>query len=148
MSQENKNLRKSSRLIQQSTTQPDDGAAEREQWFWNEVEYQINQLGGRKANSNETGTVTTNETPLIEFEVEQKDLPTDLTNYTVTPPQRQHSSQLELSQIQKDQKRTSPMEFSKLSSIYTQEDSLSASHQELVHQMLADDFHEVLARSR
>ena len=76
--------------------------------------------------------------------MEQSDLPTDLTNYTVTPPQGQHSSQLEVSPIQQDQKKTPPMEFSQLSSIYTKGDSLSASHQELVHQMLADDFHEVL----
>ena len=143
MSQEN-TLRKSSRLLQRNSIQPEDGTAKRDRQFWDEAENQINQLGGRKVNTNETETAMGNNTPLISFEVEQGDLPTDLTNYTVTPPQGQHSSQLEVSPIQQDQKKTPPMEFSQLSSIYTKGDSLSASHQELVHQMLAEDFHEVL----
>ena len=143
MSQEN-TLRKSSKLLQRNSMQPEDGTAERDRQFWDEAENQINQLGGRKANINETETAIENGTPLISFEVEQGDLPTDLTNYTVTPPQGQHSSQLEVSPIQQDQKKTPPMEFSQLSSIYTKGDSLSASHQELVHQMLAEDFHEEL----
>ena len=143
MSQEN-TLRKSSRLQQRNSLQPEDGTAERDRQFWNEAENQINQLGGRKANINETETAIENGAPLISFEVEQGDIPTDLTNYTVTPPQGQHSSQLEVSPIQQEQKKTPPMEFSQLSSIYTKGDSLSASHQELVHQMLAEDFHEVL----
>ena len=143
MSQEN-TLRKSSRLLQRNSIQPEDGAAERDLQFWDEAENQINQLGGRKANINETETAIENGAPLISFEVEQGDIPTDLTNYTVTPPQGQHSSQLEVSPIQQEQKKTPPMEFSQLSSIYTKGDSLSASHQELVHQMLAEDFHEVL----
>ena len=143
MSQEN-TLRKSSRLLQRNSTQPEDGTAERNRQFWDEAENQINQLGGRKANINETETAIENGAPLISFEVEQGDLLTDLTNYTVTPPQGQHSSQLEVSPIQQEQKKTPPMEFSQLSSIYTKGDSLSASHQELVHQMLAEDFHEVL----
>ena len=143
MSQEN-TIRKSSRLLQRNLTQPEEGTVERDRQFWDEAEHQINQLGGRKANGNETETAIANGTPLINFEVEQNDLPTDLTNYTVTPPQGQHSSQLEVSPIQQDQKKTPPMEFSQLSSIYTKGDSLSASHQELVHQMLAEDFHDVL----